>query len=224
MKHIFKIQIFLVLVFFCNTFIFASGSGKLLSPQNASELWSNNSLNSFSTGQTDHSTYYINQWDNSDILGDYFSGFYYNSLYWFFQLNWSSDVTKNVKVISSTDACNSWYGYKLGWFAKSETVGLIDFDYNNNVFVYYCVDDGLLHGKAYSDVIWSQSFEGLSFDILPEFTSSLLDASHDKIFVNNSTTIFSNLKITNKSTPQIAKKEAIDYGEESIFYIWKSKK
>lgn len=224
MKNIFKIQVFLVLVLFCNTFIFAAGSGKLISPQISNQLWSNNSLNSFSTGGTEKSTYYINQWDNSDILWDYFSWFYYNSLYGFFQLDWSSDITKNVKVVWSTDMCSSWYGYKLGWGAKSETVGLIDFDYSDTVFVYYCVNDGLLHGKAYSNVIWYQSFEWLSFDILPEFTSSLLDATNDKIFVNNSTTIFSNLKITNKSTPQIAKKEAIDYGEESIFYIWKSKK
>jgi len=41
--------------------------------------------------------------------------------------------------------------------------------------------------------------------------SSLLDTSNDKIFVNNSTTIFSNIKVANKSTPEIVKKESIDY-------------
>lgn len=212
--------------FFLTYFFNVFASSKLLDTQSATLVWSNNSMVDFSKNWSASGTYYVNKWDNSDIVWDFLKGFYYNSLYGFFELNRSTDESKNVKIISSTDACNSWYGYKLGWYAKSETVWLIDFDYNNWVFVYYCMDDGKLHWKAFSEVIGYQNFEWLSFDILPSFSSTVLNSSTDSMFVNNTTTIFLNEKTTvsNKSSPSIAKKEAINYGEESIFYIWKAKK
>lgn len=188
-------------------------------------LWSNNSLNTFSTWWITKKTSYTNEWNNSDIIWDYLSWFYYNSLYWFFELNWSSDNSKNIRITSSTDLCNSGYGYKLGGYAKSDTLWLIDFDYNSTVYVYYCLDDASLHGKAYSDLIGYQNFEWLHFQILSTLSWSL-DSSADTLFVNNTTTIFSNSKesLINKSNPNIVKKEAIEYWEESIFYIWKTKK
>lgn len=136
-----------------------------ISPQTSTSDWSNNSRIKFSYW-TGGITRYVT-WDNSTVLWNHFEGFYYNSVFWFFELDWSGDKNDNVRIVSSTDKCWTWYGYKIGWYAYSEYSGLIDFDYNNDVFVYYCENDQWLHWYAYLEHIWFQSFEWIKFAVIP---------------------------------------------------------
>ena len=78
--------------------------------QSATSPGSYNSEISFLTGAAS----YINKNNDSDIIENYFTGAYYDSQFELFQLNWSTDTTKNVRIIGTTGKCSSGYGYKLG--------------------------------------------------------------------------------------------------------------
>lgn len=111
----------------------------------------------------------VNSGDDSSTVGNYFRGYYFDSNYGFFKLDWSADTTQNVRILESTDKCAAigigGYGYKIGGYAKSEEVGFIKFDYSSDIFVFYCDSDKKLHGYAYSDIAGFQNFEGISVDI-----------------------------------------------------------
>lgn len=132
----------------------------IFTSQTATAPWSNNSLVS-----TNSNLEYINKWNNSSIIGNYFTGHYYDDTFGFFEVDWSTTPDENVRVVWSTSACGSSYGYKLWGYAYSPASWFVDFDFNSSVFVYYCVGDSQLHGFAYSDAIGLQNFEGINFDI-----------------------------------------------------------
>lgn len=141
--------------------------------QSATSSGSNNSTVWFSTGglsldgTASGTTSYINKNNDSDTIGNYLRGYYYDTQLGFFRLDWNlTDTTKNVRIISSTDKCGTGYGYKFGGYAYGEAGGYIKFDYNNDIFVYYCESDKKLHGYAYSEHTGFQNFEGLSFEVV----------------------------------------------------------
>lgn len=131
---------------------------------------------------------YWNAWDNSTIIGNFFKWYYYDTVFGYFQLDWSGDTDENVKIIWSTTACSTGYWYKIGWYAYSPYFGFIDFDYNSNIFVYYCVDDQKMHGYAYNENIWFQNFEGINLAIIPNVTTLSVNTS-TWVFVNDTTSI-----------------------------------
>lgn len=135
----------------------------VFSSQNATAPGSNNSIIS-----VDANLAYVNRGNNSSIIGNFFTGYYYDDVLGYFEVDWSSNREENVRIKSSTPACWDSYGYKLGWYAYSTAFGFVDFDYNSSVFVYYCLDDSSLHGYAYSEDLWFQNFEGITFDIATE--------------------------------------------------------
>ncbi|MCH8519051.1 hypothetical protein LAT59_04805 [Candidatus Gracilibacteria bacterium] len=109
---------------------------------------------------------YHNRGNNSSITGNYFVGSYYDSGYGEFQTNWSTNAIENVRIIGTTSACGAGdYGYRLGGYAYSDIGGYIDFNYNDSIFVYYCMSNQQLRGYAYSTHIGFQNFAGISFDI-----------------------------------------------------------
>lgn len=172
-------------------------------PQEAAFSGSNNSQVWFSTGLTSTGatsyTSYINKDNDSDTIGNYLRGYYYDTQFGFFKLDWSADTTKNVRIVSSTDKCSSGYGYKFSGFASGSTVGFMQFDYSNDIYVYYCEADKKLHGYAYSEHIGFQSFEGLSFEIASLAQNlQTLTSGDDPFFVNNNSLILMNLP-TNSS-------------------------
>lgn len=150
----------------------------------ATNPWSNNSIIRFSHGED---TRYVNKWADSSVVGNYFSEYYYDSVLWFFRLDWSTNMQDNVRIIGPTTKCNSWYGYKLWGFAKSDYYGFMDFDYNNDIFVYYCNFDKSLHWYAYTKHNWFQAFDGVGFEILP--IKSFINISWTGIFVNDTTKV-----------------------------------
>lgn len=151
-------------------------------------------------------TKYYNKDANSDIIGNYLSGSYYSTTYGYFDFI-------DVRFVGSTNTCSTGYGYKLSGKAKSLTAWYIDFWYNKNTFVYYCMNDNKLYGKAYIPAVWEQIFDGINFEIRSNRTLPNIP-SENSFFVNNNTLIFYN-------TPE---QEQMKYGQESIFYIWKPKK
>jgi len=168
------------------------------SPQSAISSGSNNSQVWFSTGgASTGTTSYWNKNNDSDPIGNYFRGYYYDTQLGYFRLDWNSlDSAQNVRVIGSTDKCSVGYGYKFGGYAQSDFAGFIKFDYDSNNFVYYCQSDRKLHGWAYNEDTGFQSFEGVSFEIIalaqnPQTFSS--SAGNDPFFVNNNSAILMNL-------------------------------
>jgi hypothetical protein len=160
-----------------------------LSHDTANWSWSNDSKIEFSVvpDWNNFATYYTNKEDNSSIIWNYFKGYYYDSAYWYFKLDWSSDKSKNVRIVDSTDKCN-WYWYKLWWYAYSEDFWFIDFSYDDSHFVYYCVLDKELHWYAYLDKIWFQNFDWIWFEIAPQVDSDTGVVESDD-FVNDKTEI-----------------------------------
>jgi len=177
------------------------------------------------TGAGTSEVAYVNKWNNSTVVGNFFQGYYYDTLLGFFRLDWSSNVSENVSIVGSTWACPSGYGYKLWGYAYSETAGLIDFDYSGSVFVYYCEVDKSLHGFAYSDIAWLQNFEGIGFEIIPNIWT-IAEVTGTWIFVNDVTNIVDIVTYTwatsnydyNVIWGDVVN---LDATEESIFYIIK---
>jgi hypothetical protein len=83
--------------------------------QESTQGGSSNSRIWFSTGATSSgTTSYMNKNNDSDTIGNYLRGYYYDTQFGFFRLDWNmQDTTQNVRVVSSTNACSNGYGYKL---------------------------------------------------------------------------------------------------------------
>jgi len=189
-KNIWK-QLALFPILFCGLFFSYTYAADVVSEnfstQTSAGTWSNGSIIS-----VDSNLSYINKWNNSSVIGNYFSGFYYDSFLWYFETDWNNlNQSENVRVIWSTWKCDTWYGYKLWGYAWSSSVWFIDFDYNDDVFVYYCVDTSELEWYAYSSFAWFQNFEWISFDIevIPTTESEEPQSSSTGTFVNESSTI-----------------------------------
>ena len=170
--------------------VYAAWGAKYLSHDKSDWVWTSGSKIEFSVVPDGNSfaTYYVNPNNNSSIIWNYFKWYYYDSVYWFFKLDWNSSWnSNNVRIVNSTDKCD-WYWYKLGWYAYSENFWFIDFSYNNTYFVYYCVNDKELHWYAYLENIWFQSFEWIWFEIVPEVTNNTSTVESSD-FVNDNTEI-----------------------------------
>jgi len=190
----------------------------------ADAVWSNDSLIETWTGTS--VAKYMNKWNNSTVIGNYFTGWYYDSMLGFFRLDWSSDTSENVRIVASTGKCSTWYGYKLWGYAYSESSWFIDFDYNSNVFVYYCESYKELHGYAYSETTGFQNFEWIGFEIVPNIGTVAEDSWTGTIFVNDTTTINDIVTYTGATSNYDYNKIGwdtvnLDTTEESIFYIIK---
>ena len=197
--------------------------------QTASWTWSYNSKISFRTEAITPTwtwAYYINQWNNSSIIWNSFSGYYYDSIYWYFKLDWSSDIEDNVRITESTNKCTTGYWYKLDWKAKWWWAGFIDFWYDDNTFVYYCMDDNKMYGRSYGEYIWYQDFEWITLEILPDVESLVEYVTEKDIFINDKSTI-DNITSPTWKTSNAWNNELwwdkfdIDDTKESIFYIIK---
>jgi hypothetical protein len=82
--------------------------------QGSTSPGSNNSTVWFSTGSSSSgTTSYWNKNNDSDTIGNYLRGYYYDTQFGFFLLDWNTDSIKNVHIIGSTDKCGSGYGYKF---------------------------------------------------------------------------------------------------------------
>ena len=220
-KHLALSIICLFTVFFSAVYA-ADIEVSTFSTQTSSGLWSSSSQIS-----VDSSLAYVNKGQNSSIIWNYFTWFYYDSVLWYFETDWSSSGLENVRIVGSTGACPSWYGYKLGWYAYSNAFGFIDFDYDSNNFVYYCIGDGELHGYAYSTVLWFQNFEGLAFDINVDATILVTEEpTGTGTFTNDTTNItdIPDAEAENSNfTEDSIQNDVIDFDVkyESLFYIVK---
>lgn len=85
----------------------------------------------------------------------------------------------------------------MAGFAYGKDGGLMNFAYSSSVFVYYCENDGKLHGYAYSDDGGFQSFEGVSLTISAGTYSATASpptaVSSDPNFINNNTLLLKSI-------------------------------
>lgn len=155
--------------------------------------WSWSNSNTTTISRWAKTTYYINKDNNNNYLGDYLRWFYYDNIYWYFRLDWSSDLTESVHfenwpiVINYpwNSICNNWY--KLWWKAYSKYVWFINFNFDASTFVYYCKDDNSLHWHTNSISLWRQSFEWIQFRTIK--TNEIQKIEDNSTFKNNSNLI-----------------------------------
>jgi len=218
-KNFFKIKLILVVLTASFGTVYAADYfSSSISGQSATGFGSNSS--SISTISWEE-PWYWNAWNNSTIIWNYFRWYYYDSIFWFFKLDWSTSPSENVNIVWSTTACGSSYGYKLWWYAYSEYFWFMDFDYNNNIFVYYCEWDKKLHGYAYSESLGFQNFEGIAFEIISSI-STLAENTSTGIFVNDTTKInLPNFWDGNFHSEVWGDLIQLEDDKESIFYIIK---
>ena len=132
---------------------------------------------------------YVQSWalklinlNNDDLLvWDYFTGFYHDSAYGPFEMeyrgvSWNSWDTQRVSISNtdvSSDCDNSithiWY--KLTGFSYSPEFWAMDFDHDSSHYAYICVPrlensdlNSYLAWNAFSELIWTQHFGGIEFD------------------------------------------------------------
>ena len=67
----------------------------------------------------------------------------------------------------------------------------MDFDYSDEIFVYYCDSSKSLQGYAYNSDLWLQSFEWITFDIEVKPTTIAQLPVNNLIFVNDATKLIS---------------------------------
>lgn len=234
-KNICILLVFSILWFFINFYYpaFAADSvGYTFSNQSASQSGSNNSVISVGSYLE-----YMNRWSNSSIIGNYFRGYYHDSVLWFFKTDWSNNPNNNVRIISSTAKCVNGYGYKLWGFAYSTTAWFIDFDFNSDIFVYYCVEDKSLYGYAYNPSVWFQNFRGITFEI-DKVQTTPIAITGTWFFANDASNITNPVIQTPNQTPPLwpngqainsnftpntiqANKVEFEALRESLFYIIK---
>jgi len=207
-------------IFFTIWTVFWSYTSYLITTQSSTNIWAYDSVVSF-TWEAGKEWYYVNNDDNSAIITNYFSWYYYDSVYWYFKLDWSSDNTENVRIIWSTSMCNSWYWYKLWWKAYSELSGYIDFNYNLSTFVYYCLDDGKLHWQSYWRYIGYQDFEWIEIWVVTNIVD-LIEKVSSALFTNDTTDIEKSTTVNNEDIETLWwDLIQIDDKKESLFYIIK---
>ncbi len=188
--------------------------------------WSSSSLISFTVEPGElPAAAYINKWNNSTIIWNYFQWYYYDDMFGFFKLDWSSNANDNVRVVSATSKCTSSYGYKLWWYAYSADFWFIDFDHNKDIFVYYCEADKQLYGYGYSKTLWFQNFTWIEFEIIPN-VQTIVENTSTWVFVNDSTRIESIQTYTGTTSNFDYNSiwwdiNEFDTTKESIFYIIK---
>ena len=130
---------------------------------------------------TDGDLKFINEWGDTNLVGDYFSGYYYDPAFGVFQANPNTSDRVRISSATSSDCSADYYGYKLEWFSYSPNFGFVDFNYDANNYSYICIPADPLAdipsevwGVAYSPSIGFQSLSGITVDISVDF-----DVEHD---------------------------------------------
>lgn len=137
--------------------------GDYIKTQNSTWTWTNNNKITFSKHRT---TYYINKDDDNNFIWDELRWYYYDNIYWFFRLDWSTDISKNVHIDSwPSHIWTCTEAYKFNWKAYSKYMWYIDFNYNSTYFVYFCKDDYKIYWNTYSDNLWKQNLDWIKIEI-----------------------------------------------------------
>lgn len=182
-----------------------------------------------------YTSYYIDKDTDSTIEWDFLSWYYWDNQYWFFQLDWSADITKNVRVIWSTNRCGTSYGFILWWYAKSigdptnleQVAWFMNFHYDDDHYVYFCKWDGKIYWEIYNEDFWVKSFwlwlqflpMSYLFDLMVTWTWSYTWATVSSFFLNDRTNIMNeDYEWVNSIQWDIVD---TDKWKEMIFYIIK---
>jgi hypothetical protein len=211
--------------FFVATIAFALDTvSQTIPTQSATSGGGNSNIVWFSTGTTSTGTQYYIQYMNKDndssTIQNYLRGYYYDTQFGFFKLDWNTlNTDENVHISASSDRCPTGYWYRFDGYAQGVDAGFLDFGYNDDIYVYYCESDNKLHGYAYSPDFGLQSFEGISFSVAATSTNNAFTpVSTDPFFVNNNSIL---LLPDNGSRTVQGDVTSSDWGKSTIFYIVK---
>lgn len=197
------------------SFAFVFGMTTTSIPQQTAQVKSSNNADVIFSHSNSHMTYYSNSWDDSTVIGNTLTWYYFDTVHGIFKPDWSENSTDNVRIIAPTSRCSSWYGYKFSWKAKSQYAWYIDFAHASNKFVYYCVEEWKLYGEAYSSLVGFHRFDGIAFNIIPSLNQQVEKVENNQVFENDQSNI-DQWEIT----PFELQNELIEWSE-SLFYIIK---
>ncbi len=136
----------------------------------------------------------INLDNDTSLEGDYFTGFYHDTVYWPFEMDysvypWNSQrVSITSEIVTNCDDNLTHVWYKLDGFSYNEEFWAMNFnDTDTGNFVYICVPrlenselSSYLWGNAYSKYIGTQHFGGIEFDA---FVDRSIDHSSEGRYV-----------------------------------------
>ncbi len=117
---------------------------------------------------------FINLDGNADIIGDYFSGHYYDPAFGIFEIN--SWISNRLKIIdeASWSCPPSHTDKKLEWFSYSPNFGHMDFSHSSYICIPNDATDNTLNTYiwwyAYSSYIGFQSLSGILLDSSVDFS------------------------------------------------------
>ena len=121
---------------------------------------------------------FINKDGDTNVVGDYFSGYYYDPAYGAFKVD--ANTSDRIRISNTlTTQCNGNYdGYRLEGYSYNTNFGFANFNYDSNIYSYICIprdvtDDSLntyLWWYAYSPYIGFQSLSGIELDSSVDFS------------------------------------------------------
>jgi len=138
--------------------------------QESTTQWSvNQNIKTINTGDLS----FMNQWNDTQMIWNFFSWYYYDEAYGVFETDAVSG--QEVRVASASWNCSDGTArYELEWYAYSENFGAVWFSNTlDGANIYICINDdtdspsygeSYFDGYAYSDLIWLQSFDGIEFE------------------------------------------------------------
>ncbi len=133
--------------------------------------WVNQNIRTINTGDLK----FFNQWEDENLLWDFFDGVYYDSVYGIFNM-WFVPNNR-VKIKQSIGTCiDGRKKYTLSGLAYNENFGVVNFSNQaGKSEIYVCVDDNTsssdygqarFEGYVFSPYIGIQDFTGITFEAL----------------------------------------------------------
>jgi len=200
-----KISLFIIITFFSIIWITYAIDviWDYIKTQISTWTWTNSNKIIFSNKKT---TYYINKDDDNILIWDQLRWYYYDNIYWYFRLDWSQDLARNVYI--NDWPYNIWWcneAYSFTWSAYSKYMWYIDFYYDSNNFVYYCNDDDkkIIYWTGYTELLWKQIFDWIKINIrkkqiINDITEKVI-TQDDNNYIENTGSIQSNYNWNNNN-------------------------
>ncbi len=115
---------------------------------------------------------FMNKGNDDDIVGDYFSWYYFDPAFGFFETNTTIDRVR-ISSQSVWDCSSSDYDwYELTGHSYNLEFGFVDFNLSSSVYTYICIPKNgnndilpsYIGWYAYSQYIGFQNFDGITLD------------------------------------------------------------
>ena len=116
---------------------------------------------------------FMNQWNDDSMIGNFFSGYYYDEAYGVFKTDYLPG--EELRISHQNGTCSDGkQKYALAWYAYNENFWLINFENASwKSDIYVCIESDPLASDyasayfqwyAYGEYVWIQNFENIAFE------------------------------------------------------------